>query len=120
MSEPELTEEQVVEAVYGMAAEQMQQGATGPQIQAVLVERGLDAESAAVVVADLTKMRREAKRGAGVKNMIFGALWCIGGTVVTVATYSAASNGGSYVVAWGAIIFGAFQFLGGLVQALRS
>jgi hypothetical protein len=48
--------------------------------------------------------------------MLYGALWCIGGLVVTVISYSAANAGGRYVLAWGAIIFGAFQFLRGLFQ----
>ena len=53
---------------------------------------------------------------SGKKNMIYGALWCIGGIVVTAVTYSAASGGGTYIVAWGAIIFGAIQFFYGLMQ----
>ncbi len=52
--------------------------------------------------------------------MIFGALWCVGGIVVTVATYRAASGGGAFVVAWGAILFGAIQFFRGLIQALSA
>ena len=53
----------------------------------------------------------------GGKIMLFGALWCIGGILVTAITYSAAassSGGGSYFVAYGAIIFGAIQFFKGL------
>lgn len=60
-------------------------------------------------------------KSMGNKNMLVGALWCIGGIVVTAATYSAASSssgGGTYVVAWGAILFGGLQFLKGLFQAL--
>lgn len=53
----------------------------------------------------------------GSKDMIFGALWFFGGIIVTVATFSAASNGGTYVVAWGAIIFGAIQFFRGVSKA---
>jgi len=55
------------------------------------------------------------------RNMIVGAVWCIVGIVITAATYGAASRrGGTYVVAWGAIIFGGFQFLKGLLQLLRG
>jgi hypothetical protein len=50
------------------------------------------------------------------KNMLYGALWCIGGIIVTVTTYSAASGGGTYIVAWGAILFGGLQFLSGVYQ----
>jgi hypothetical protein len=54
------------------------------------------------------------------KNMIYGGLWAVGGTVVTVWTYASASDGGGhYVVAWGAIIFGAIQFFRGLSQLSR-
>ena len=54
------------------------------------------------------------------KNMIYGALWAVGGTVLTLWTYSSASSGGGrYVVAWGAIIFGAIQFFRGLSQLSR-
>jgi len=54
----------------------------------------------------------------GSKNMLIGALWAIGGTLVTVVTYSAASGGGTYVVTYGAIAVGGIQFLVGLFQYL--
>ena len=47
------------------------------------------------------------------RHMIYGILWAVGGTVVTVATYTAASNGGTYFVAWGAIVFGIIDFFRG-------
>lgn len=54
--------------------------------------------------------------------MLYGALWCIGGIMVTTATYSSAvaHGGGTYFVAWGAILFGAIQFLQGVFQYLNS
>jgi hypothetical protein len=61
-------------------------------------------------------------KASGGKNMLYGALWCIGGIIVTAATYSSAvsSGGGRYFVAWGAIIFGGIQFLQGLYQYLTA
>ena len=56
-------------------------------------------------------------RAAAEKRMLYGALWCIGGIFVTVFSYlSAASSplGGTYVIAWGAIVFGALRFFQGL------
>lgn len=51
------------------------------------------------------------------RNMVVGALWCIGGIVVTAATYSAVKDtGGHYFIAWGAIVFGGIQFFKGLFQ----
>ncbi len=52
----------------------------------------------------------------GLRNMAIGAVVCIIGIAVTAATYSAASSGGHYIVAWGAIVFGAIQFFKGLFQ----
>ena len=46
--------------------------------------------------------------------MLFGALWAVGGTIVTVFSYGSASGGGKYVVFWGAILFGVVDFLIGL------
>jgi hypothetical protein len=117
MTDQAPTEEEIVQAVYTLAAEQMKSGVPPQQIQANLVEQGLDQESAATVVRNLNQLRSEATREAGKKNMLYGALWCIGGIAVTAATYGAASGGGSYVVAWGAIAFGAIQFFRGLIEA---
>lgn len=55
-----------------------------------------------------------------VRKMIFGALWAIGGTVATVIGYSAASGGGKYIVFWGAILFGAVDFIAGLSAYIGS
>ena len=73
MSTEELSEEEMVQAIYAFAAEQMQQGAPPHAIENALVEKGLDQESASTVVANLTEMRDEANVKSGKKNMIFGA-----------------------------------------------
>lgn len=54
------------------------------------------------------------------KDMLYGALWCIGGIIVTSVGYSSASGGGSYLVTWGAILFGALQFFKGLINSGRQ
>ena len=62
---------------------------------------------------------REAGSDGGGRDMLVGALWCVGGIVVTVASYGAAASnpgGGRYVVAYGAIIFGAIQFIRGAMR----
>lgn len=51
------------------------------------------------------------------RDLKVGALWCIGGIIVTAVTYSnatASPSGGHYIIAWGAILFGGIQFLKGL------
>jgi hypothetical protein len=50
--------------------------------------------------------------------MAIGGAIFLAGSVITLATFSAAQGGGHYVVAWGAILFGAVQFLAGVGQFL--
>jgi hypothetical protein len=51
---------------------------------------------------------------ASVRKMFFGALWAIGGTFATVLSYNSTGGGGKYFIFWGAILFGAIDFLVGL------
>ena len=60
---------------------------------------------------------QDPERAAGARRMWRGALWCGGGLLVSGLTYVAAVSspgGGSYIIAWGAVLFGAVQFFQGL------
>jgi hypothetical protein len=70
-----------------------------------LIAQGLDEESATVVVSNLEKQIKDAKKEGANKDMLYGALWCIGGIVATVADFG--------FIFWGAIVFGAIQFIKG-------
>ena len=54
----------------------------------------------------------------GRKDMIKGGLWMGGGLLVTVISYLAAGPHGTYVVTWGAMLFGAIKFLRGLRKGI--
>jgi hypothetical protein len=116
MSSQETSQEEVVKAIYTFAAEQMKNGVSAERIQSILEEKGLDRKVAAAVVGNLRRTRYNLNQKAGRRNMIVGGLWCVGGILVTAITYSAASGGGTYIITWGAIIFGAIQFFRGLSQ----
>jgi len=116
VSAQEPSQEEVVKAVYDYAAGLVKAGVAVPQIENILMEKGLDQESASIIVKNLLALRSKAIKNAGQKNMLYGALWCIGGIIVTAVTFTAASGGGTYIIAWGAIIFGAIQFFRGLSQ----
>ena len=117
MSKKEKETEQAVQAVFAHAAQLLAAGETPERVEGRLVEMGLDRKAARTVVDRLVEVRGEARKEAARKNMLYGGLWCVGGLVVTGMTYSAASSGGGYVVAWGAIIFGAIQFFRGVAQS---
>ncbi len=80
-----------------------------------LVAAGMEKDQAWKVVKQVDDALGEAKRAKAKKDILHGALWCGGGCIVTILTYAAASRngGGGYMVAWGAIIFGAIQMIRG-------
>ncbi len=69
-----------------------------------------------------TKIKRVPiiTKAVGKKNMLYGALWFIGGIMVTLGTLAMASGGGTYIVAWGAVLFGGIQFVQGLIQYAQA
>ncbi|HEX2030852.1 MAG TPA: hypothetical protein VHL78_05560 [Actinomycetota bacterium] len=74
----------------------------------------------------LDAMRAEVKVKAGKQGrlqMAIGALAAVAGLVVTIWTYTGASSsptGGTYFVAYGPVIFGAFLFVQGLAASRAS
>ncbi len=86
------------------------------EVADMLVQKGLDRTTAYSIVDSMYTQLDDGKKERAKKDMIYGGLWFFGGIIVTIATYSAASGGGSYVVAWGAIIFGGFQFFRGIAN----
>lgn len=114
-----IDQQEIVNQIYGFTADMLyNQKKSVEETKAALIGNGLKPEDADVVISNLQNQYKQEKREAGNKNMLYGALWCVGGLLVTILTYSAASNGGTYVVAWGAVIFGAIQFFKGLFQRL--
>jgi len=80
-----------------------------------LIERSLLAAEAQQLVRELAVLRRDqARQSAGL-----GVLWCMGGLTITAITYYSAVPGETFVVAWGATLFGAIQALRGWSIALR-
>lgn len=69
-----------------------------------------ESSAAGAQTAELTAAR---------KNMIFGLLWCVGGLAVTFGTYFLADEGGNFLIAHGAVIWGAIQAGKGLFTYLK-
>lgn len=109
--------EKAVEAIYKYAGALLRQGKSPMEVEEALVDKGIERSTATIVVGKLTSAQTNVHKEEGTRNMMIGGLICLGGIVITAATYSAASGGGSYVVAWGAILFGAIRFFKGLGQA---
>ena len=74
-----------------------------------LVAKGLDPDTASTVVESLAQQIHDAKKERAKKDMLYGALWCVGGIIATVADIG--------FIFWVAILFGGIQFFRGLANA---
>ena len=104
-SASEQSEEAIVNQIYEFAANLLFKEKQGKQdVINELINNGIDAENAEIVVSNLLSSRNQRAN----KNMLYGALWCIGGTIATLADFG--------YIFWGAIVFGAIQFFAGLAK----
>ncbi len=69
---------------------------------------GLAAEDARTVVETLHGQITKIKKAQANKDILYGALWCGGGTIATLANIG--------FIFWGAIIFGGIQLVKGIVN----
>ena len=107
-----LTKQQIDAAIQS-AMSQMAYGIPDKEIIAKLTAKGFDTQTASVIVQKI-RVSQQQKNNDARNQMIIGGLIFFVGLAITIGTYSAASDGGSYVVAWGAIIFGAIRFFRGM------
>ncbi len=73
-----------------------------------LVAQGLSYEIAELIVENVEIEIQEAKHEKARKDMVYGALWFCGGTILTLADIG--------FIFWGAILFGGIQFFKGLIN----
>jgi hypothetical protein len=63
---------------------------------------------------------RNHHRAEGVKQIVGGLIALVVGLAITIGTYTAASGGGVYFVAYGPMIFGVIYLIKGLVNVSRG
>ena len=83
------------------------EGRTPAQAIKVLRKEGHSEKSAQELIAQVKAEIGPTNGRGGGRDIVIGALWCIGGTIATI--YS------DYFIFWGAIVFGAFQLIRGAV-----
>lgn len=72
-----------------------------------LCKEGLDEESAKLLVAQVQRESSKTEARGGARDIVVGAMWCLGGTIATIYN--------DYFIFYGAVLFGAFQLIRGLV-----
>ena|SRR6478672_7439601 len=73
-----------------------------------LTSTGVSGDDAKTVVETLHGQIIQLKKERANKDMLYGALWCAGGTVATLANIG--------FIFWGAILFGGIQLIRGIIQ----
>ncbi len=109
MENTTVEQQEAVNQLYNFAADMMvNQGKSSDEVKKALLEKGLSQDAAYTIVSNLEVEIRKAKKEQASKDILYGALWCIGGTIATVANIG--------FIFWGAILFGGIQFIKGLVN----
>ena len=109
MENDQSNQAEAVNKIYDFAARLMvHENKNSIEVQNALIEKGLSESAALTIVTQLEDQIKDAKKSRARKDMLYGALWCIGGTVATLAHIG--------FIFWGAIIFGAIQFFKGLAN----
>lgn len=98
-----------VNQLYNYAANLLvHQDKSAYETKAALIEKGLSLENAAFIVDRLEEQIEQARNEKAKKDMLYGALWFIGGIALTFANVG--------FIFWGAILFGGIQFFRGLIN----
>lgn len=117
MTQPQAPDPQSLIDLRSHAAEMIKSRVPVKEAEKALVERGYDPAAVAEVIRTMETGHSDSMKSTGMRNMIIGGLVCLVGTLITVGTLAATRHGGgTYIVAYGAIIFGAVQFFRGLSQ----
>jgi hypothetical protein len=107
--------DEYMNSIWIYALEEKGEGRTDKEIHAAIIEKGLDEEQADMIIGSLESKAKEIL-SAHETNMMIGGFICIAGIVITLWSYSAAfaGSGGTYVITWGAVLFGAIRFFKGM------
>ena len=112
---------QPTQETYNYAAQLLvTQKRSASDVKNILIQQGYSQEAANTVVDALVKTIADNRKKRASSDMKIGGAVCIIGIVITAVTYNMAKEkGGTYFIAWGAIAFGAIQFLKGLFNSMK-
>jgi hypothetical protein len=105
----ETSSQQSAEAMFRYAAHLLiDRGQDSYDAKNALMAKGMDEVNAALLIDRIEEELESRKKQEAQKDMLWGAVWCIGGTVATLANFG--------FVFWGAIVFGGIQFFQGVYK----
>jgi hypothetical protein len=128
MTEGMVPDGQFTQEMLNNVVQQLAQGKQPARIIKELEKQGWSKENATTLVdqgQQALKAYQESPEGRQAmaskykRAMLFGVLWTVGGIIATVISVNVASSGGTYFVFWGAVIFGIYDFIRGLIGWLK-
>jgi hypothetical protein len=109
MHNTNVSQQQAVNEFYNFAANLLvNESKSSLEVKNALKEKGLSEDAAYTIVSSLEVEIKKAKKERAGKDILYGALWCVGGTIATLANIG--------FIFWGAILFGGIQLIKGLVN----
>jgi hypothetical protein len=109
-----------VNATFSEAANSLAAGKSARTVVQQLVQNGVPAPMAEHIVAQAAQVKRAAFRKAGLNLFLRGIGLIILGIIITSITYSLASPGGIYLVAFGPVIAGVINAFRGLLRMITG
>ena len=79
------------------------------EVKRMLIDKGYDDATANSIIQKLEEEIRSAKKTRANKDILYGSLWCVGGTILTLSDTG--------FIFWGAILFGGIQLIKGLINS---
>lgn len=87
------------------------------EVKEDLKSKGMSDDLATRIAEEAQEMYNTLIKSKAEKSIMYGALWLIGGIVVTALSYSS-SGGKGYILTYGAIIGGLVQLVVGIYQRM--
>jgi hypothetical protein len=99
--------------IYNQAANLLIEQQVSPE-QAIdtMVANGIPEDQARAAVEDLRGQITNVRKKQAQKDILWGAVWCVGGTIATAANIG--------FIFWGAIVFGGIQLIKGLINYSKA
>ncbi len=113
---PEFTDEQVTQ-LASFVAEQLESGTSKESLVDRLARGGVQYHEAVSFVDEIDRIRRTQRRNGAHNSIIWGIVILAVAGAITVGSYIAAAPGGTYLITWGAMIWGGIKILTGLANA---
>ncbi|MEP7318813.1 MAG: hypothetical protein ABI921_08720 [Panacibacter sp.] len=113
--EEETNKEEFTKSIWILVFDEKKSGKSNEDIIAGLIDRGFSEHQASNIMDNMetaAKSLSDISENQMLKNGIFFII----GLIVTIITYTNALSGGTYIIAYGAIIFGGYRFIEGVIN----